>query len=189
MTKTPNKVKCRHCKKYFNREDGIKVPCGFYCSIEHAREHTKPKAMIIQAKHEKKRSKARKESLKTRGEHQKEVQVAFNHFIRLRDKDEPCISCQRYHQGQIHAGHYLSVGSRVNLRFDENNCHAQCAPCNNHLSGNLINYRINLIKKLGVKEVERLESDHEPRRYTIEQLNDMKVHYRDLCRKLKKAAA
>ena len=35
-----------------------------------------------------------------------------------RDFDKPCVSCGNYHQGQWHAGHYLTVGARPELRFE-----------------------------------------------------------------------
>lgn len=138
---------------------------------------------------ESKRIKAKKEKLKTKGEHLREAQAAFNAFIRLRDAQEPCISCGKYHTGQYHAGHYRSVGSAPELRFEESNVYKQCAPCNNHLSGNLINYRANLVNKIGLAKVEWLEGKHEPKRYTIEQIQDIKAHYRKRVREMQKQNA
>ncbi|WP_258530002.1 recombination protein NinG [Pseudomonas aeruginosa] len=66
-----------------------------------------------------------------------------------------------FHDGQYHAGHYRSVGSHPELRFDEDNVHKQCAPCNNHKSGDVVNYRINLVAKIGAAAVARLEGPHE----------------------------
>ena len=56
---------------------------------------------------------------------------------------------------------------------------------NCHLCGNLINFRINLIDKIGLDVVEKLEQDHEPKRYTIEQLESIKAHYRKLVKDMK----
>ena len=173
-----NKLRCRYCKDYFNRGDGIKVPLGFFCTIEHARLHGQEKDKKTRAKSERAKLKDRKEALKTLTQHKNELQVIFNKFIRVRDKDKPCISCGRYHQGQQHCGHYLSVGARDILRFNEDNCHKQCAPCNNHLSGNIANYRINLIEKIGLDRVETLECNHKPSSFTIEEINEMKAHYK-----------
>jgi hypothetical protein len=63
----------------------------------------------------------------------KQAQHAFNEFIRYRDRDFPCISCGRHHDGQYHAGHFRTTGASPELRFDEDNCHKQCSACNNHL--------------------------------------------------------
>jgi len=110
----------------------------------------------------------------------------FNRFIRLRDADQPCISCQRFHSGQYHAGHYRTVGANPELRFDERNVHKQCAPCNNHLSGNIINYRTGLLQKVGREVVEWLEGPHEAKHYTIDELKQLIAHYKLKCKEITK---
>lgn len=178
---------CKQCKEKYQPTRPLQSVCSTKCASLYGRKTVQQK-IDNEQKLQRKRLKAKKEGLKTLGDHKKEVQTAFNEFIRLRDANQPCISCQRHHQGQYHAGHYRSVGSAPNLRFDEDNVHKQCAPCNNHLSGNPIQYRVNLIEKIGLAEVERIESDNEPKHYTVEQLNELKKHYRQLCRELKRAA-
>jgi len=79
----------------------------------------------------------------------------FNRFIRERDMDECCISCGAYNVKQ--AGHFFSGGNYPNLKFNENNVNGQCVKCNYYLSGNLLEYRKNLIDKIGIDEVENLE--------------------------------
>jgi hypothetical protein len=128
---------------------------------------------------ERRQTKERKVKLKTRSDWLKEVQVVFNAYIRKRDEDEPCISCGRHHQGQYHAGHYRSVGSTPELRFEELNVHKQCSTCNNYRSGNLIEYRIRLPAKIGLDKVEWLEGKHEPKHYTIDELKELKRIYRE----------
>ena len=127
----------------------------------------------------------KREALKSRSQWVKEAQTAFNKYIRLRDHDQPCISCGRYHNGQYHAGHYLSTGARPGLRFNELNVHKQCAPCNNHLSGNAVLYRIALIGKIGLEAVEKLESDHEPRKYSVDDLKEIIRLYKEKTKALK----
>lgn len=119
-----------------------------------------------------------REKAKTRSQHMKEAQAAFNAFIRARDAKLPCISCGRHHQGQWHAGHYRTVGASPELRFEELNVWKQCAPCNDHLHGNLINYRIELIKRIGLDKVEWLEGHHLPKKYTIGDLIEIKRIYK-----------
>lgn len=95
--------------------------------------------------------------------------LAFVLYQGLRLMRQPCISCGRYHQGKYDAGHYRSVGACPELRFCEINCFRQCVPCNQHKSGNIIEYRINLVKRIGADKVAWLErQDHEPKKYTIE---------------------
>ena len=133
---------------------------------------------------EKAADRQKRESLKSRSQWLKEAQTAFNAYIRARDEKEPCISCGRHHEGQYHAGHYLSTGARPELRFEPLNVHKQCQPCNTHLHGNLILYRVNLIKKIGIEKVEWLEGPHEPKHYSIDDLKQLIAKYREQTKEL-----
>jgi hypothetical protein len=140
------------------------------------------------AKQKEKRTEYReaKKRLKTRQDWLKEAQAAVNRYVRLRDAGQPCISCGRHHQGQYHAGHYRSVGANPEMRFMESNIHKQCAPCNDHLSGNIINYRLGLIARYGADFVESLEGPHQPKHYSIEEIEGIKLKYSALARGLER---
>jgi hypothetical protein len=97
-----------------------------------------------------------REKIKTRQDYLKELQTVFNAYIRERDKMYTCISCVKPLRGKYDAGHYFSVGSYPNLRFNESNVHGQCVECNQHKHGNLIEYAANLIFRIGMKEYEAL---------------------------------
>jgi len=169
--------KCKHCKKDFIPFSSLQKVCSVSCSLGHVRKEKEREFNL--------ETKKRREQAKTKGEWTKEVQVVFNAFIRQRDFGLPCISCQRHHNGQHHAGHYKSVGSSPELRFNELNVHLQCQPCNNHLSGNISNYRPCLIEKIGIESVEKLEGYNPPVRYTIEDLKELKNLYKEKLKKLK----
>ena len=142
------------------------------------------RARTTREKKERKEHRQAKERIKSRGDWLKEAQAVFNKYIRLRDEKDPCISCGRNHTGQYHAGHYRSVGAAPELRFDENNVHKQCAPCNNHKSGNAIEYRIALVKRIGLDKVEWLEGPHEAKKYTIEEIKEIKMKYKAKAKEL-----
>lgn len=161
--------KCKVCKTTFTPARPLQAVCSPSCAIE--------KAKVMRERAAKKEYRAEKEKQKGRDEWIKDAQDAFNAYIRQRDADLPCISCGRHHQGQYHAGHYRTRGAHPELRFNELNVHKQCAPCNDHLHGNLINYRIELIKRIGQDKVDWLEGKHEPAKYTIEQLKAIKTEY------------
>ncbi|BFT63255.1 recombination protein NinG [Pseudomonas moorei] len=138
--------------------------------------------------------KVRKDALKTRGEWVRDAQKAFNEFIRVRDQlaGHACISSGRpldWAGNAVDAGHYRSVGAAPHLRFDERNCHAQSKQDNRYLSGNAIDYRIGLIKRIGLAEVEALESDQTVRKYTIEDLKTITAEYRAKTRELRRKTA
>jgi hypothetical protein len=161
--------KCAICREPFEPISMTHKCCGPACALELVRTE--------RAKAEKRERQAGLVKLKRRADWIKEAQTAINAYVRERDADKPCISCGRWHEGQWHAGHYLSTGARPGLRFIEANIHKQCMPCNVHLSGNLINYRIGLIAKIGLLAVEALEADQTVRKYTVEELKGLKAHY------------
>jgi hypothetical protein len=181
-----SKRRCRQCKDYALVDTGRIINNGFYCSDDCAIQYAIQASAKLREKKERTDIRKAKERIKTRAEHLREAQTAFNAFIRERDKGLPCISCGRHHQGQFHAGHYLSVGAHPEMRFDERNVYLQCAPCNNHLSGNIVEYRKNLIVRYGQKVVDYLESKHEAKKYTVEQIKEIKSKYRLKLKELKK---
>jgi len=95
----------------------------------------------------------------------KRAQDIFNAWIRNRDDGDRCISCKKAKVQQ--AGHYFAAGRYNHLRFNEDNCHGQCIKCNYHEHGNLLNYRVNLEKKIGTERLEALEqlSKHKERHH------------------------
>lgn len=166
------KKKCKSCEVVFQPERQLQQTCSVQCAIDLVNKKKKQKLD--------KEYREKKAKLKTRREWLKEAQQAFNSWIRYRDKDEPCISCQRHHKGQYHAGHYRSVGSCPELRFEELNNHKQCSMCNSHLSGNLIEYRKNLLVKIGKDKLEWLEGNHPSKHYSIEEIKDIRDRYRKM---------
>ena len=169
--------RCKICKdkfkpKYFNQKVCLEPTC-----ILEWRDKVKEKAW-------KKEKKVLKESLKTHSDHVKELQVIFNKFIRLRDKDKPCISCCKPAKKE-NAGHYYSAGGNPELRFNEDNVHLQCEYCNTFLHGNLLNYTDNLVAKIGLcrfTELKKLKDN--PMKYSIPELVELKVIYKDKIKQL-----
>ena len=161
---------CRQCGEEFTPSRPLQSVCDFKCALASSRE----KAIVEAARIEAKRIKERKVELKPRSKWLAEAQAAVNAYVRLRDQSQPCISCQRHHAGQYHAGHYRSVGAMPSLRFNLWNIHKQDSACNAQLSGNLIEYRINLVKKLGIERVQWLEGSHPVRSFNIVYLRRVK---------------
>lgn len=174
----PKAKKCAVCKTSFIPTKPLQQVCDFGCAIELSLQK-RVKLDAQKAKQERLRHRQAIIKAKSRGQWLKEAQAAFNAYIRRRDnlKPEPrCISCGAQ-TGKQNAGHYRSVGSAPELRFEPLNCHLQCERCNSHLSGNLIMYRKNLLELIGESALNWLEGKHEPRKYTIEQLKALKAEY------------
>lgn len=178
----PRRKKCRACREWFRPWNTMQTACSPRCALE-VMEQEKEKA-------KRKEMRQRKEKLKTRSDWMKEAQQAFNAYIRARDEGKPCISCGTLNPtpsrgGAWDCGHYRSVGACPELRFEELNSHRQCKQCNSYMSGKVVEYRIRLIERIGQESVDWLEGPHEPRKYTIEDLREIRDYYR---RKVKEAA-
>ena len=93
---------------------------------------------------------------KTLAKLEKELQIVFNTFIRLRDQDELCISCGLYFNVKD-AGHYFPTQGYDGLRFNELNVNGECPGCNRFNEGHLIGYGENLPEKIGIEAYKELK--------------------------------
>ena len=167
--------RCKSCQTLFWPQSSFQVVCSPTCAIAYCKTQA---AAGIRKKLERQDHLEAKKRVKSRSQWRKEAQQAFNAYIRERDKDDPCISCGRFHTGQWHAGHFYSTAAHPEKSMLEDNVHKQCQPCNTHLSGNLIRYRENLIKKIGQERFDILVGPHELKKYTIEELSSIKDAYK-----------
>ena len=174
IVQTKNR-KCSYCKKKVPAESALRSGLRAFCCMEHLMAFAKSEAgqAVIQ-KAIRQDTKEQLERIKTRSNWLSDAQDAFNAWIRWRDRDKPCISCGRDHQGQYHAGHYRTTAAASHIRFHGWNVHKQCAPCNNQKSGNIVEYRINLVRRIGEEKVRWIEENNETRRYDVEYLKRLK---------------
>jgi hypothetical protein len=159
-------MRCKNCKDKFE-------PIRFnhkYCLKD---ECIKAFVEEVKTKQWKETKTRMKNDLKTLQDWLKETQTIFNKYIRLRDNGLTCVSCQLPPKKK-NAGHYFSSGGHSNVRFDEDNVHLQCEACNTHLSGNLLNYRLGLEKRIGSKKLAELEQRaYLEKRWAVEELKEI----------------
>lgn len=193
--KAPKPKTCKNpaCRASFVPQRLGQAVCSPKCALATV-EVRKVKVRKSLALADRREIKVRKEALKSRGDHMREAQQAFNEYIRTRDQaaGHLCISSGKaldWSGNAVDAGHYRSVGSAPHLRFDERNCHAQSKQDNRFLSGNAVDYRIGLIARIGQEAVDVLESDQSVRKYTVDEIKAIKAAYRAKTRELKRAAA
>ena len=179
-----NKIKprrCKICNEVFTPNRPLVPVCSPKCAIEYTNK--------LKANKAKKEKSILKEKLKTLSDLEAEAKKSFQRYVRLRDKDLPCISCNNSNTNDWAGGHYFSAGMYSGLMFDERNCHKQCnTHCNRYLSGNLLEYRKGLIKRFGDEFVEKLESESDQKRnykYTREELIAKKMQYDIKCKEFK----
>jgi hypothetical protein len=181
-----SKKRCKHCKEYIAADSGVKRPIGFFCDDEHVMSfiHDKQakqrkKAAKSKVKADKKDLRERKLAIKPKSKWLSEAQANFNKYIRIRDLSDDCISCGLTNEfienrdrwmsrGIWDAGHWKSRGAKGQLRFILFNVNKQCKKCNassndfSHKEATTsAGYKVNLIKKIGLKKVEWLECNNE----------------------------
>jgi hypothetical protein len=129
-----------------------------------------------------------RENIKSVSQYRNELQKVFNEYIRLRDAKEPCISCAKPLPVKYDAGHFYSVGSYPNLRFNEDNVHAQCVECNQHRHGNLLEYAPRLNDRIGFERASKLMAKrNDPLRLSLDEIKELTTHYKKRVNEWKKA--
>lgn len=195
LKKKPRR-KCTVCREWFNPARDGQFVCSFECASAHGKAANDAAKAAAQLKVKQQQKKAAKSERKRQAERRmavkpisyfiKQAQQAFNDFIRYRDRHLVCISCDRHHDGQYHAGHFRTTGANPELRFDEDNCHKQCSVCNNHMSGNLTAYRPALIAKIGQARFDVLMGPHALPKWSRDDYIRIRDEYRAKLRDLKK---
>mgnify|MGYP003514560307 FL=1 len=171
--------KCKNCGEKFEPQRPLQQVCNFKCARELSmKQQAKEKARLWQQE-----KKVMKEKLKTLSDYEKEAKTVFQKWIRQRDAELPCISCGAV-TDRNDAGHYFDAGMYSGLIFHEWNVNKQCSNyCNRLNHGNKANYRIGLVKKIGLENVEWLEENKDRLRsykFTKEELIEIKNKYKNL---------
>lgn len=208
--KQPKPKKCRvaTCRTSFVPSRMGQAVCSPACAMIDAPRH-EPKARKALADIERKDIKVRKEALKSRADHLKDAEKAVRDYRRTYELSigSGCISCGESQEailaaqgwkvgGAFDGGHFMGKGARPELRLEPTNIWLQCKACN---SGSYMHarkgytvsqgFRAGLIDRIGLEAVEALESDHTPRKETVEQLKAITAEYRAKTRELKKGEA
>jgi len=163
--------KCKYCRQQFQPITTLQKNCfDPNCVTEWIND-------VKQKNWQKKKAKL-KADLMTLSDYIKLTQQVFNKYIRLRDAGNLCISCQKKPLKE-NAGHFYNANNHWNVRFDERNVHLQCEHCNTYLSGNLIEYRKQLINKIGIEQLTLLELEaNKTRKFTIDELKEIINKYK-----------
>lgn len=174
------------CQKEFTKWRTTHVACSIVCAGKVAailaarREQRKRNAELAELRRERNLFRQKNMPLsKVINATQRE----FNRFILERDFGQPCICCGNYAKsnplsgGVYDAGHFRTRGAAPQLRFNEDNCHLQLKRCNMGQAMPGSNYRQRLIAKIGLERVEALENDNTVRKWTREELDEIRRTY------------
>lgn len=172
--------KCKYCKslfepKAFNQKNCYELEC-----IKRFYYENKAKIQRVKKTRENLYLKEQKEKLKSIAKLKQEAKKPFQLYVRLRDKDKPCISCGKFEKNKWDGGHFKKAEIYNGVIFDLRNCHKQCVHCNRDLHGNELMYRESLVKQFGDEWVEKLESDAwqtKDNTWTREELIEIKKYW------------
>lgn len=177
MIRSKKLPKCKNpeCRQSFQPRNSMQVVCSPGCGLALAAIQRKRKESQLE-REDKRQTRERREKLKSRADYMREAQREVNAYVRLRDAHLGCVSCDKpaTWQGQWHASHLRSVGAAPHLRFNLWNIHKSCSVCNNHLSGNILGYKPELIRRIGEQRVHWLESCQVIARHDIEYIKRIK---------------
>ncbi|WP_085631541.1 recombination protein NinG [Pseudomonas sp. R16(2017)] len=208
--KRPRPKKCRvpTCRAPFVPHVSFQTWCSPDCAVVIARGKMEKKRKSLESL-ERREIRVRKKALKRPSDHLKDSEKALRDYRRTYELSigSGCMSCGESQEsilatqgwktgGAFDAGHYLGKGARPELRLVPNNIWLQCKSCNAGSSkyarkGQTVSqgFRTGLIARIGLEAVEALEADHEPRKYTVEELKAITAEYRAKTRELKKGQA
>lgn len=108
----------------------------------------------------------------------KKADALFSIYVRLRDSDArglvSCISCGAVKPWKaMQNGHFVSRSASV-LRYDEENCNAQCVGCNMFKQGNQYAYALAIDIKYGEGTAKKLYAQRlDTHKWTIEELQQI----------------
>lgn len=168
--------KCKNCLELFTPYRSLQIVCSVKCSFEYGSKLKEKK----EQKDWKERKKVMKKDMLNKSDYIKILQQLVNRFVRQRDGNY-CISCDAPINGKVDAGHLFSVGNYPSVRFDLRNINSQCIKCNQFNGGSILEYRENLIKKIGPKEFDELDKlAHQNRMFDIEEIKQMIQKFKEL---------
>lgn len=184
-TKPP---KCRHCRK---RLDNPRQRLHDECVDPWLAKEREKKAAAAK-KQERAVDRVKREGMKSVRRLIPEAQEAFNEFIRERDRDKGCFVCGAAFEftegslgGVMDAGHVRSRGAAPQLRFNEDNCHAECKHCNGSFGAKPHEIEEGAIRRIGPERYAALKQNNAAHKWTREEVRGIRDTYRAKLKELK----
>jgi hypothetical protein len=165
----------------------IQPTCSYDCSVTYAMASVEKKKRLETLK-TKRETKEKLEAIKPLRKWESEAQQWVNKYVRLRDRNLGCITCDKpaHWHGQWHASHYRTTKAASAVRFNLWNIHKSCSICNNFLSGNLGEYEGRIREKIGNEKVDWVKAQNHTIRYSVEYLKRLKGVFKKKCARLEK---
>ena len=181
--------KCKICGKKFEPFNTLSRVCGWQCALIYAKDQDKRKEKAIARKEKKEfydNDVKRQHNL---------TKTVFNRLRVLQEKEwfrktgqrPQCISCGKENMDWC-CGHFKTVASQGNLRYDTRNTYLQCNRyCNKALSGNIYGnkttrgYIKGLYDRFGEEKAKEIidycETQTESKKWTAQELREMRKEF------------
>lgn len=203
-TEREKRYTCKHCKEYyyltaqdyaFRAKTAAKQTCGAEDCLSSAAMQYITKSRAAKKKQKKKQDDDEREKLKTLTAWKDDLQKPINWIVKELDKERLCISHPELKSFlRYDAGHYYSIGTCSDLRFNFHNIHAQSSWANQK-HGGCPEYLEGLIDRYGqeygdyVQGLKRLYAGVGKEKYTIDNIKNIYLPIaRRLQREMKKGA-
>lgn len=179
------------CGKDFVPYLSTQKTCSVQCAMVHGR-------LKEQERMKRRNRKAKQDYYRDHKPHQEALtQREFNRMVVLIDQGRPCISCGRMKCGVTwDCGHYKSVGSTPELRFDPRNAYKQGSACNRGQAKYSANertvktgYEANLRERYGQEMIDYCSRHHPLPNYTCEDLRELRAKFAAEIRYIKRHGA
>lgn len=183
---------CKVCKMRFTPAKPMQAVCDWSCAALHA-ENLRIKREASEAKRVRKETKQKLDAMKSIPQLIAKAQVAFNAYIRWRDRNESCICCGLPYGtnalgGDFDCGHFRTRGAAGHLRFNEDNAFGQRKYCNQYQGGNQLAMKAGMIRRIGLARVQAVENNNDTHKWTREELISIEAKYKQKLKELKAAA-
>lgn len=179
-----------------HRKYGIGLMCGcypewLYNTPEGLKVVEKATLKASKPRNDLERAKKAKKDNDSLGWLKKNTTNILHKYIKERDKGKPCISCGEPYNSRHQAGHYKKAELFSLLKYYIPNINGQCVRCNVFLDGNVEAYEISLRKRIGNKEVDKInelaaiENQSTPKKWDREELKEIQNKVKELQKEIK----
>ena len=185
----PKTCKAAGCENVFTPFNSLQAWCSPICGARLALEKIEKKKtrerMAAKKKRRSDNAKCKRDFLENDPKHVKKQAKAYCHrWIRWRDHGTGiCFACRspmdHLPARAIHAMHFRSSGQNSAIRYNEDNLRLGCYRCNTKNGGNLIEYERHLVTDLGREKVEWLKAQNKVKKWTIEELREVRDDYKE----------
>ncbi len=169
------------CDKTYAKRNMQHKTCSWQCAIAYTKEVKEKRIAKEKKKGVDEFNQNDKKWLK------KQARIYCHKYIRLRDKDLPCVSCgcQYNELNTLQAGHFKNDGNHAMVRYNEDNLAGQCVRCNMHKGGEEKRYEVELRRRIGDARVDHILSiAFDVKSYSVVELKEIIDTYKSKIRDL-----